>query len=104
LNPLTVAQNSLHGCFGSSGDISTVPPRAATIGPLEIVRSKRRVEIHALTTRGTFSSWQRTISKLSLFGPVTPLVPTSIIQRLGAEVIVSESLAAPVVPDFNDEY
>lgn len=104
LNPLTIAQNSLHGCFGASGDIANVPPRAATIGPLDISRAKRRVETHGLTTRGTFVTWQRTISRLSLHGPVTPLVPTSIVQRLGAEVYVSESLAAPVVPDFETQY
>jgi len=104
LNPLTVAQNSLHGSFGASGDIANVPPRAATIGPLDIVRSRRRVETHALTTGGTNSSWQRTISKLCLFGPVTPLVPTSIIQRLGAEVFVGESLVAPVAVDLETQY
>lgn len=104
LNPLTVAQNSLHGSFGSSGDIANVPPRAATIGPLDIARSRRRLETHALTTHGTFSSWQRTVSKLSLFGPVTPLVPTSIIQLLGAEVWVGESLVDPVAIDLETQY
>ena len=33
LSPFTLAQNSLHGSFGMSGDISAVPPKAATIGP-----------------------------------------------------------------------
>ena len=31
LHPLTVAQNSLHGVFGQSGYIQSVPPCAATI-------------------------------------------------------------------------
>ena len=26
LSPLTIAQNSLHGCFGKSGDLTAVPP------------------------------------------------------------------------------
>ena len=59
LHPLTIAQNSLHGCFGCSGDIANVPPKAATIGPADVVRCKNRLEMHALTTMGTFSSWQR---------------------------------------------
>ena len=50
LHPLTIAQNSLHGCFGQSGDIGNVPPKAATIGPADIVRAKQRIEIHALQT------------------------------------------------------
>ncbi len=35
LSPFTIAQNSLHGCFGCSGDLTAVPPKAATIGPAE---------------------------------------------------------------------
>ena len=31
LHPMTIMQNSLNGTFGQSGDISNVPPRAATI-------------------------------------------------------------------------
>jgi 6-phosphogluconolactonase/glucosamine-6-phosphate isomerase/deaminase len=104
LNPLTIAQNSLHASFGASGDIAAVPPKAATIGPLDVARAKRRVETHGITTRGSFVTWQRLVSRLALHGPVTPQVPTSIIQRLGAEVYVSETLAAPVVPDFEIQY
>jgi glucosamine-6-phosphate deaminase len=95
LHPLTIAQNSLHGCFGQSGDIANVPPKAATVGPLDIKRARNRMEIHALTTTGTFSSWQRMISRLVLYGPVTPLVPTSIVQLWPTTVYVSEAIAAP---------
>lgn len=96
LHPLTIAQNSLHGCFGCSGDIANVPPKAATIGPADVVRSKNRLEMHALTTMGTFSSWQRLISRLVLYGPVTPQVPSSILQLLPTTVYVSESIAEPI--------
>ena len=95
LHPLTIAQNSLHGCFGQSGDIGNVPPKAATIGPADIVRARQRIEIHALQTNFTFSSWQRMTSRLILHGPVTPLVPSSIFQLLDTNVYVSEELAAP---------
>jgi 6-phosphogluconolactonase/glucosamine-6-phosphate isomerase/deaminase len=95
LHPLTVAQNSLHGVFGQSGDIGNVPPKAATIGPVDIVRARERIEIHALLTNGTFSSWQRMVSRLILHGPVTPMVPSSIFQLLKTQVYVSEAVAAP---------
>ncbi|MBT3320054.1 MAG: hypothetical protein HN948_05860 [Clostridia bacterium] len=95
VHPLTIAQNSLHGCFGQSGDIGNVPPKAATIGPADIVRAKQRIEIHALQTNFTMSSWQRMTSRLILHGPVTPLMPSSIFQLLDTNVYVSEELAAP---------
>ncbi len=104
LHPLTVAQNSLHGSFGASGDIANVPPKAATIGPLDVARAKRRVEMHGITTAGTHVTWQRLISRLVLHGPVTPKIPSSILQKLGAEVFVTQMLAAPIEPDFVFQY
>ncbi len=96
LHPLTIAQNSLHGVFGQSGDIGNVPPKAATIGPADILRAKERIEIHALLTNFTPSSWQRMISRLILHGPVTPLVPSSIFQLFDTQVFVSEAIAQPI--------
>ena len=95
LHPLTVCQNSLHGVFGQSGDIANVPPKAATIGPGDVARSRVRIEVHALQTMGTFVSWQRMISRLILLGDVTPYVPSSILQILETQVYVSEEIAAP---------
>ena len=95
LTPLTICQNSLHGIFGQSGDIANVPPKAATIGPADVVRSRARIELHSLQTMGTFVSWQRMISRLILLGPVTPYVPSSIFQILDTQVYVSEEIAAP---------
>lgn len=96
LHPLTIAQNSLHGVFGCSGDAANVPTKAATIGPADVVRSRNRFEMHALTTMGTFSSWQRMISRLVLYGPVTPKVPSSILQLLPTTVYVSETIAQEI--------
>lgn len=95
LHPLTIAQNSLHGCFGQSGAVGFVPPKAATIGPYDIVKARQRIEIHALLTNGTFSSWQRMTSRLILHGPVTPMVPSSVFQLMKTNVYVSDMLAAP---------
>lgn len=95
LHPLTIAQNSLHGVFGQSGYIQAVPPRAASIGPLDVKRAKERIEVHALLTNCTFSSWQRMTSRLVTHGPVTPLVPSSMLQTMKTQVYISEELAAP---------
>ena len=95
LHPLTVAQNSLHGVFGQSGYIADVPPKAATIGPIDVKNARERIEVHALLTNNTFSSWQRMTSRLVLHGPVTPLVPSSMLQLMKTQVYVSEEIAAP---------
>ena len=95
LHPMTVMQNSLHGCFGQSGDIANVPPKAATIGPRDVMHAKERIEVHALLTNNTFSSWQRMTSRLVTHGPVTPLVPSSMLQTKKTQVYISDEIAAP---------
>lgn len=95
LNPMTIMQNSLHGCFGCSGDIANVPPKAATIGPVDAKNARNRLEMHAITTMGTFSAWQRMISRLVCYGEVTPLVPSSILQLWDTDVYMSEAIAEP---------
>ena len=96
LHPLTIAQNSLHGCFGSSGNLCAVPPKAATIGPAEVIAAKHRIDLHAIGVGGSFTSWQRLTTRLVLHGPVTPLVPESILQTLRTDVWVSETAAANI--------
>ena len=104
LHPLTIAQNSLHGCFGMSGDLAAVPPKAATIGPADVIGAKYRMEMNALTTRGTFSSWQRMTTRLAAHGPVTPQIPTSLHQTLKTDFYISETAAADVEPHWDLEY
>ena len=104
LHPLTIAQNSLHGHFGMSGDLSAVPPKAATIGPAEVIGAKHRIDTHAITIDGSFASWQRFTTRLVLHGPVTPLVPESILQTLRTDVWVSESIAANIEPRWDKGY
>jgi 6-phosphogluconolactonase/glucosamine-6-phosphate isomerase/deaminase len=104
LHPLTIAQNSLHGSFGMSGDLAAVPPKAATIGPAEVIAAKHRIDMHAITIDGSFASWQRFTTRLVLHGPVTPLVPESILQTLRTDVWVSESLAENIEPRWNKGY
>jgi glucosamine-6-phosphate deaminase len=104
LSPYTLAQNSLHGSFGMSGDLAAVPPRAATIGPAEVIGSKYRMDISALLIHGTATTWQRLIARLVYHGPVTPRLPTSIHQLLSSDVFISESIARDIEPDWEKGY
>lgn len=104
LSPFTIAQNSLHGSFGMSGDLALVPPRAATIGPKEVIESKHRIDFHTLSVYGTVVSWQRLISRLCLHGEVTPLVPQSILQTLKTDVYISETIAQDIECNWDVGY
>jgi len=104
LSPFTIAQNSLHGSFGYSGDLASVPPKAATIGPAEVIASKYRMDFHSLTTLGTKASWQRMATRLSVHGPVTPRIPTSLHQLLKTDCYISETAAADIEPDWEMGY
>ena len=104
LSPFTLAQNSLHGSFGMSGDLAAVPPKAATIGPAEVVASKYRLDLSSLLIHGTATTWQRLTARLVYHGPVTPKLPTSIHQLLKTDVYISESIARDIEPDFDKGY
>jgi hypothetical protein len=71
----------VHGVFRQSGDIANVPPKATTIGPGDVARSRVRIELHSLQTMATFVSWQGMTSRL-IIGPVSPYVPSAIFQIL----------------------
>lgn len=104
LSPFTIAQNSLHGFFGKSGDLAIVPPMAATIGPRDVIAAKHRIDINSITVHGTSTSWQRLTTRLAAHGPVTPKLPTSIHQQLRTDFWISEENAANIEPDWNTEY
>ncbi|GAG69213.1 unnamed protein product [marine sediment metagenome] len=81
-----------------------VPPKAATIGPKEVINARYRMDMHSLTVNNTRVSWQRFITRLCLHGEVTPLVPTSILQTLKTDVYVSETIAQDIEPDWEKGY
>ena len=92
--PLTICENSLFSPMGASGDVWAVPPRAATIGPRDVVNARERFEIHSFVNPGG-DSWQRMISRIELYGPISMECPASIM-RLGKGVCyVSEGIAKP---------
>ncbi|MFH1025018.1 MAG: hypothetical protein V1809_16680 [Planctomycetota bacterium] len=104
LSPFTLAQNSLHGSFGMSGDLAAVPPRAATIGPADALGARFRIQAHALRIHGTATSWQRLMTRLVIHGPVTPLIPESVCQLARTDVWVSENNARDIAPDWDKGY
>lgn len=104
LSPFTLAQNSLHGFFGKSGNLAAVPPKAFTIGPKEVVDSKYRMDISSITVHGTSTSWQRMITRLVAHGPVSPKLPTSIHQLLETDFYISEENAQNIEPDWIKGY
>lgn len=95
MHPLSIAENSLLPVTGSSGDVANVPPKAATIGPRDMQHARDRFDFHCFAELGGFTSWERMISRVGLYGPVTPLVPYSLNQELKCSVYVSEDVAKP---------
>ncbi len=93
---ITVAQNSTGGEFGFSGDVTITPHNAVTIGPRDIANAKYRLERHNLTQIGGYNSWERMISRLQLYGPVTMKIPATIMQLFKGTVYVSEEMAQPI--------
>jgi glucosamine-6-phosphate deaminase len=84
--------------------LALVPPKAATIGPAEVIGAKYRMDMNALTIGGTNISWQRLMTRLVAHGPVTPLVPTSLLQTLPTDFLIAETIAEDIAPDWTVAY
>lgn len=92
LHPITIMQNALHSF---RGDWSRVPPMANTIGPRDILGAKHR----SFWLDGAFSgsdSWQAFIGRLVAYGPVTPVVPGSILQTVPTDYTFLDEVADDV--------
>jgi hypothetical protein len=98
LTPFSILQNALGVDLGGSGDWSLSPPQGATIGPAQIVGAKLRSSWNGFVVGRSYVSWQRFTVRLAAHGPVTPLVPASIIQTVPTELHLSETLAADIRP------
>ncbi len=92
---LTIIQNS-HS-FGS-GDFYHTPRYSVSIGPRDIMHARNHLERHDLEYCGGYSSWERMISRLQLYGPVCMEVPASIYQLTKGTIYVSENMALPIEP------
>lgn len=106
LHPLTIAQNSLHGGFGCSGDISKVPPKGAMMGPRDAMCAKNVLDMHGITTAGSHVAWQRLTSRLCIFGEPSQEVPASILQlrQNPTHMIMSENIASDIRADEFFQY
>ncbi|MGH7145680.1 MAG: hypothetical protein ACREJ2_16340 [Planctomycetota bacterium] len=96
LNPMTIMQNALH-TFG--GDWSWVPPKAASIGPREILGARDR-SFWLDGAMGSSMAWQRFIARLAAHGPVNTLVPGSILQDTNCGYHILGSVADDVAISF----
>lgn len=98
---LTNIQNS-GGWAG--GDIYHTPTYSVSIGPRDVMHAKDHLERHDLGYLGGYSSWERMISRLQLYGPVCKEVPASIFQLTKGTIYVSEDMARPIEPMDLVEY
>lgn len=93
-NPLTICENSLFSSMGASGDVWNIPYKAATIGPRDIANARDHIEVHdCLYPDG--SSWQKMISRIQLYAPVSMECPASITRLFKGTCYVSEGLTTP---------
>ena len=106
LHPLTIAQNSLHGGFGMSGDISKVPPKGAMMGPRDAMKAKNVLDVHGITTAGSMVTWQRLTSRLCIFGEPSQEVPASVLQlrQNPTRMLMTEKTAATIEADEFFQY
>lgn len=92
ISTITICQNSLYADAGCAGDWSWCPPKAATIGPRDLNNSRLVSFWNGLSAGDSY--WQRFITRLAAHGPVTPLVPASILQIMNSELILTGQTAA----------
>jgi glucosamine-6-phosphate deaminase len=91
---LTVQQNS-----GAARPLWNTPRYSVSIGPWDVIHARDHLERHDLQSVGGYSSWERMISRLQLYGPVCMEVPASIYQLTKGTIYVSEDMARPIEPN-----
>ena len=93
---MTVIQNATG--YGS-GDLYHTPRYSVSIGPRDVMHAREHLERHDLGWLGGYSSWERMISRLQLYGPVCKEAPASIYQLTKGTIYVSEDMARPIAPN-----
>lgn len=96
-SPESIAEESMHGIFGCSGDIAAVPPKMATIGPRDVAHARDHVEVQFRGPCGMTASWQRLISRLMFLGPVSQAVPASMLRLFKGRAYVNNTIAQDLV-------
>ncbi len=90
---LTTIQNS-----GYMSALWHTPAYSVSIGPWDVIHARDHLERHDLPINGGYSSWERMISRLQLYGPVCKEIPASIYQLTKGTIYVSEDMALPIEP------
>ena len=88
----SLAFDSLRGMFGCSGDLGNVPPCAVTVGPKDLAAAKLRIDVEYMLACGGTAAPQKTPLKLSLFGPVDPKNPGSMMRLFPGICYIASSL------------
>ena len=96
--------DSLRGMFGCSGDISNVPPRTASIGPRDLKAAKLNLCFNFLSSANGANNFQKPCLLLSMFGPLTPKNPGSILRLLPGRCFVSEQVSAPTAYSYDVDW
>jgi hypothetical protein len=91
--PETIAQDSLRGMFGCSGDIGNVPPRAATVGPKDLIAARERIDLEYLIGHGGMPAYQKFPLRLALYGPVCPQNPACLLRLSPWTVYAAQTVA-----------
>ena len=100
----TITQDSLRGMFGFAGDISSVPPKAVTFGPKELLAAKEWIDLEYLVGCAGTNAHQKFPIRLALFGPICPENPASIMRtHKGTCYVCPEVAAVPVSAPDNDK-
>ena len=90
---LTLMQNC-----GAAGDLYHTTRYSVSIGPRDVMHAREHLERHDLGYLGGYSSWERMVSRLQLYGPVCKEVPASLYQLTKGTIYVSEDMARPIEP------
>ena len=90
---LTTIQNG-----EGSSDLYHTCAYSVSIGPWDVMHAREHIERLDLTHVGGYSSWERMIARLQLYGPVCKEVPASIYQLTPGVCYVSEDMARPIEP------
>jgi len=88
--------DSLRGMFGCSGDISSVPPCSATLGPKDLKAAKTVECYNFVASCSGANNIQSPGIRLALFGPVCPANPGSLLRKLPGTCYVTPQIAAPI--------
>ncbi len=88
----SIAYDSLRGMFGCSGDIANVPPKGVTVGPKDLMAAKEWIDVEFLVGCSGMAHQKHPL-RLSLFGPICPEIPGSLMRLHNGTCYVAAAVA-----------